>query len=178
MFIFFNFFSGHSRQGLKCRSCKINVHFECKDSVGRCLPKSIFLRRQKSTSEIEAPMSNTAEEERCDNEEIDQTYVVLKQAGELGSGQNTSRRMTSADLERSPLISTSVSYVGLENAGAVQRQMGSRNSVHCARTNPNSLTVGQPSNLSSSSSGNATTRFYIYPSIAHVLLTKISVYVI
>ncbi|EFX79902.1 hypothetical protein DAPPUDRAFT_7135, partial [Daphnia pulex] len=44
---------GHSRQGWKCRLCKINVHADCKSGVGRCLPKSRLLRRQKSSSELE-----------------------------------------------------------------------------------------------------------------------------
>jgi hypothetical protein len=46
-------FSGHTRQGLKCRICKLNVHVDCQEKVGRCQPKSRLLRRQKSTSEIE-----------------------------------------------------------------------------------------------------------------------------
>uniref|UniRef100_A0A1V1FKT3 Putative cysteine-rich protein 13 n=1 Tax=Reticulitermes speratus TaxID=60591 RepID=A0A1V1FKT3_9NEOP len=44
---------GHTRQGLKCRICKLNVHVDCQEKVGRCQPKSRLLRRQKSTSEIE-----------------------------------------------------------------------------------------------------------------------------
>lgn len=44
---------GHTRQGLKCRVCKLNVHVDCQEKVGRCQPKSRLLRRQKSTSEIE-----------------------------------------------------------------------------------------------------------------------------
>lgn len=44
---------GHSRQGLKCKMCKMNVHGECQDKVGPCQPKPKLLRRQKSTSEIE-----------------------------------------------------------------------------------------------------------------------------
>lgn len=44
--------AGHSRQGWKCRLCKINVHTDCKNGVGRCLPKSRLLRRQKSGSEL------------------------------------------------------------------------------------------------------------------------------
>ncbi|XP_035225404.1 protein BZZ1-like isoform X2 [Stegodyphus dumicola] len=44
---------GHSRQGLKCKMCKLNVHAECQDKIGPCQPKPRLLRRQKSTSEIE-----------------------------------------------------------------------------------------------------------------------------
>jgi len=45
---------GHSRQGLKCKLCKTNVHPDCQPQAPRCQPKSRLLRRQKSTSEIES----------------------------------------------------------------------------------------------------------------------------
>ncbi|KAJ8732806.1 hypothetical protein PYW07_015405 [Mythimna separata] len=45
---------GHTRQGLRCRLCKLNVHTDCMPQVGRCQTKSRLLRRQKSTSEIES----------------------------------------------------------------------------------------------------------------------------
>ncbi|XP_052750416.1 uncharacterized protein LOC113511962 isoform X3 [Galleria mellonella] len=45
---------GHTRQGLRCRLCKMNVHTDCMPQVGKCQTKSRLLRRQKSTSEIEA----------------------------------------------------------------------------------------------------------------------------
>ncbi|XP_045485685.1 uncharacterized protein LOC110999062 isoform X3 [Pieris rapae] len=45
---------GHTRQGLRCRVCKMNVHTDCMPQVGKCQTKSRLLRRQKSTSEIEA----------------------------------------------------------------------------------------------------------------------------
>ncbi|XP_065351581.1 uncharacterized protein Stacl isoform X17 [Cloeon dipterum] len=44
---------GHTRQGLKCRVCKMNVHVDCQDNAKSCQSKSRLLRRQKSTSEIE-----------------------------------------------------------------------------------------------------------------------------
>lgn len=47
------FFVGHTRQGLKCRVCKMNVHVDCQDNAKSCQSKSRLLRRQKSTSEIE-----------------------------------------------------------------------------------------------------------------------------
>lgn len=46
--------TGHTRQGLRCRLCKMNVHTDCMPSVGKCQTKSRLLRRQKSTSEIES----------------------------------------------------------------------------------------------------------------------------
>lgn len=47
------FFSGHQRQGLRCRMCKTNVHVECVPQLGKCSVKAKLLRRQKSTSEID-----------------------------------------------------------------------------------------------------------------------------
>lgn len=44
---------GHTRQGMRCKMCKLNVHADCQDKVGKCQPKPRLLRRQKSTSEIE-----------------------------------------------------------------------------------------------------------------------------
>ncbi|XP_057670494.1 uncharacterized protein LOC130902399 isoform X7 [Diorhabda carinulata] len=44
---------GHTRQGLKCRICKMNIHFDCVDKASKCQTKARLLRRQKSTSEIE-----------------------------------------------------------------------------------------------------------------------------
>ncbi|KAJ2947057.1 hypothetical protein O0L34_g16404 [Tuta absoluta] len=107
---------GHTRQGLRCRLCKTNVHTDCLPQVGKCQTKSRLLRRQKSTSEIEAHrIQDTAfEEERVEDgwlpgqrlapyddvyddsfydeeEEVDQTYQVLKRANEIakpGSGES------------------------------------------------------------------------------------------
>lgn len=45
---------GHTRQGLKCKLCRTNIHTECLDPGMKCQPKSRLLRRQKSASEIEA----------------------------------------------------------------------------------------------------------------------------
>ncbi|PNF14474.1 hypothetical protein B7P43_G00822 [Cryptotermes secundus] len=63
---------GHTRQGLKCRVCKLNVHVDCQEKVGRCQPKSRLLRRQKSTSEIE-----TRIQEPLPDEEIQQPFKPL-----------------------------------------------------------------------------------------------------
>jgi len=45
---------GHSRQGLKCKMCRMNVHPDCQDKVIKCQPKSKLLRRQKSASDFDA----------------------------------------------------------------------------------------------------------------------------
>ncbi|XP_053603171.1 uncharacterized protein Stacl isoform X4 [Plodia interpunctella] len=81
---------GHTRQGLRCRLCKMNVHTDCMPQVGKCQTKSRLLRRQKSTSEIEAHrVQETAFDE--EKEEVDQTYQVLKRANEIakpGGGES------------------------------------------------------------------------------------------
>jgi len=87
---------GHTRQGLKCRLCKLNVHIDCQERVGKCQTKSRLLRRQKSSSEIETRVT-PAEEEGAytnPNEGLDTTYQVLKAANEI-SGKVSSRRPTS-----------------------------------------------------------------------------------
>lgn len=42
---------GNTRQGLKCKLCRMNVHLECQDKVVKCQPKAKF-SRMKSGSEI------------------------------------------------------------------------------------------------------------------------------
>lgn len=54
---------GHTRQGLKCRICKMNVHLDCQDKASKCQAKARLLRRQKSTSEIETRVPETTVEE-------------------------------------------------------------------------------------------------------------------
>ncbi|XP_066950478.1 uncharacterized protein Stacl isoform X15 [Macrobrachium rosenbergii] len=85
---------GHSRQGLKCRMCKTNVHAACQDQVAKCQPKSRLLRRQRSTSEIEAKQMEAGDDDNK-SEEVDLIYQVLKQAGDLGG-----RRSTHGSMER------------------------------------------------------------------------------
>ncbi|XP_052120052.1 uncharacterized protein LOC113205947 isoform X12 [Frankliniella occidentalis] len=53
---------GHARQGVKCRLCKMNVHVDCKERVGRCTAKGRLLRRQKSSSEIESRLNQEQDE--------------------------------------------------------------------------------------------------------------------
>jgi len=42
---------GHTRQGFKCKLCRMNIHTDCQEKVVKCQPKSKLLRRQKSGSE-------------------------------------------------------------------------------------------------------------------------------
>lgn len=46
-------FIGHTRQGLRCRICKLNAHGDCASQLPQCQSKSKLLRRQKTTSELE-----------------------------------------------------------------------------------------------------------------------------
>ncbi|KAG8197102.1 hypothetical protein JTE90_004363 [Oedothorax gibbosus] len=85
---------GHSRQGLRCKLCKLNVHSECQEKVvGSCQPKSKLLRRQKSTSEIETKISIPEPEDEKNNQQgaVDPIYQLLKQAGDLGGGPKKDR---------------------------------------------------------------------------------------
>ncbi|XP_046447045.1 uncharacterized protein LOC124196209 isoform X6 [Daphnia pulex] len=149
---------GHSRQGWKCRLCKINVHADCKSGVGRCLPKSRLLRRQKSSSELETSASQrimsanydpqyqfqqvqqqmqaAADEETMvgddgplnfGREEIDQTYIVLKQASEMAvssSSGNVSGRRTQQQ-QQQPLPSSSLDQQPQQNISASDQSLGS-----------------------------------------------------
>ncbi|XP_059476431.1 uncharacterized protein LOC132197273 isoform X6 [Neocloeon triangulifer] len=77
---------GHTRQGLRCRVCKMNVHVDCQDNAKSCQSKSRLLRRQKSTSEIETRVNQEPPLDEEKPQEVDQTYQVLKQAGEISGG--------------------------------------------------------------------------------------------
>ncbi|CAH1395659.1 unnamed protein product, partial [Nezara viridula] len=87
---------GHTRQGLKCRLCKLNVHIDCQERVGKCQTKSRLLRRQKSSSEIETRGGNPPEDEGgYPGDSSDSTYQVLKTANEISNERKPSRRPTS-----------------------------------------------------------------------------------
>ncbi|XP_011297818.1 uncharacterized protein Stacl isoform X2 [Fopius arisanus] len=82
---------GHSRQGLRCRGCKVNAHADCISLVqpSNCpslAPKRAggipLLRRQKMTAH--------ADETLTEHTGVDATYQVLKQAGEIrGNATNS-----------------------------------------------------------------------------------------
>ncbi|XP_071050328.1 guanine nucleotide exchange factor VAV2 isoform X10 [Onthophagus taurus] len=63
---------GHTRQGLKCRICKMNVHVDCQEKASKCEAKARLLRRQKSTSEIETKIPDTTADEESIG--IDNSY--------------------------------------------------------------------------------------------------------
>ncbi|KAK4018014.1 hypothetical protein OUZ56_000084 [Daphnia magna] len=157
---------GHSRQGWKCRLCKINVHADCKSGVGRCLPKSRLLRRQKSSSELETATSQRiqavnyesqyqfqqvqpqqqqqTEDETMQGddgainfgrEEIDQTYIVLKQASEMavssssanvgGGGSCNRRPQHHQQQQQSSQLSSSLEQPQQPNVSASDQSLGS-----------------------------------------------------
>lgn len=81
---------GHTRQGLKCRICKMNIHIDCQEKVPKCEAKARLLRRQKSTSEIETRIPDaTVEEESLG---FDESY----------SGMPTMNRQLSVKNDRLP----------------------------------------------------------------------------
>ncbi|XP_074593514.1 uncharacterized protein LOC141849193 isoform X1 [Brevipalpus obovatus] len=80
---------GHTRQGLKCKMCKINVHSgECQEKAAKCQPKSRLLRRQKSASEIEAKMAFSEMEDEKPLQSIDLVYQHLRTANEVRRNRN------------------------------------------------------------------------------------------
>lgn len=63
----YNIPTGHTRQGLRCRICKVNVHADCASQLQKCQVKAKLLRRQKSTSEIENRIEQEEESEYAVN---------------------------------------------------------------------------------------------------------------
>lgn len=61
---------GHTRQGLRCRICKLNAHADCASQLPKCQAKQKLLRRQKSTSEIENRV-DVEEESNYLSEDVD-----------------------------------------------------------------------------------------------------------
>lgn len=186
---------GHSRQGWKCRLCKINVHADCKSGVGRCLPKSRLLRRQKSSSELETTSQRIlaanyeaqyqpsgghqqGEDDMVDDgptADVDQTYIVLKQASEMAASSSSTnisgRRMppplglsgtdqpnvSSSDqslTSSTGAISRTTGVMRITTSSSQSQQQGQSSlTPSLRRTNPNSLSVGEPASFLSSNSG-------------------------
>ncbi|XP_043668480.1 uncharacterized protein LOC122629283 isoform X5 [Vespula pensylvanica] len=90
---------GHSRQGLRCRGCKVNAHSDCINQIQpvKCpslAPKKSggipLLRRQKT----QAPVDETPPADH----NVDTIYQVLKQAGEIrGNSTNSPPTPPTAD---------------------------------------------------------------------------------
>ncbi|CAB4067312.1 unnamed protein product [Lepeophtheirus salmonis] len=54
---------GHTRQGMKCKLCRLNVHPDCQEKAAKCQPKTRLLRRQKSASELDPRIGNLVDED-------------------------------------------------------------------------------------------------------------------
>ncbi|XP_031355895.1 SH3 and cysteine-rich domain-containing protein 2-like isoform X10 [Photinus pyralis] len=80
---------GHTRQGLKCRYCKMNVHVDCQDKAPKCQPKSRLLRRQKSTSEIESRVAESTVEEETPHSPRRQKLNLRMKSLSLDSPEST-----------------------------------------------------------------------------------------
>ncbi|XP_043267772.1 uncharacterized protein Stacl isoform X2 [Venturia canescens] len=83
---------GHSRQGFRCRGCKANAHADCINTVQPTMCPSLapkkgggipLLRRQKTTAV-------TADDAPTGEHNVDATYQVLKQAGEIRGNSTNS----------------------------------------------------------------------------------------
>nr|XP_046917469.1 protein kinase 4-like [Dermatophagoides farinae] len=73
---------GHSRQGLKCKLCKMNVHTgQCQENAPKCQPKPRLLRKQKSASELETKITiPQIDDEKYQN--YDPVYQSLRAAAD------------------------------------------------------------------------------------------------
>lgn len=76
---------GHTRQGLKCRICKMNVHVDCQDKASKCQTKARLLRRQKSTSEIETRVPEQPLEEESDKDMYNGMTTLFRRLSVKGS---------------------------------------------------------------------------------------------
>ncbi|XP_063532461.1 uncharacterized protein LOC134743081 isoform X3 [Cydia strobilella] len=126
---------GHTRQGLRCRLCKLNVHADCMPQVGKCQTKSRLLRRQKSTSEIESHRVQEAAFDE-DKEEVDQTYQVLKRANEIakpGGGGGGPVVRVSAAPEEAPARSPARPPGGLAGLAVAPQPVASSSAPHSPR---------------------------------------------
>ncbi|XP_044736642.1 uncharacterized protein LOC123298621 [Chrysoperla carnea] len=103
---------GHTRQGLKCRVCKMNVHVDCQEKATRCQSKSRLLRRQKSTSEIDTRFNEAAVEEETSEFDGEDNYFTYPKVNRQLSFKDTHSRVTyiPTELDTKPISgSTSTS---------------------------------------------------------------------
>ncbi|XP_071050330.1 uncharacterized protein [Onthophagus taurus] len=80
---------GHTRQGLKCRICKMNVHVDCQEKASKCEAKARLLRRQKSTSEIETKIPDTTADEETPHSPRRQKLNLRMKSLSLDSPEST-----------------------------------------------------------------------------------------
>ncbi|XP_055687715.1 uncharacterized protein LOC129792563 isoform X9 [Lutzomyia longipalpis] len=81
---------GHTRQGLRCRICKMNAHADCASQLPKCQVKQKLLRRQKSTSEIENRVE--VEEEREGPSLLSRQLSTRRESYELAAPHSPRRQ--------------------------------------------------------------------------------------
>uniref|UniRef100_A0A1B0AZP4 Phorbol-ester/DAG-type domain-containing protein n=1 Tax=Glossina palpalis gambiensis TaxID=67801 RepID=A0A1B0AZP4_9MUSC len=82
---------GHTRQGLRCRICKLNAHGDCAGQLPRCQPKQKLLRRQKSTSELE---NRIEAEEEIDEDTTKEIFNDVETANDSNQSPRKFRQKT------------------------------------------------------------------------------------
>ncbi|XP_069188579.1 uncharacterized protein Stacl isoform X5 [Procambarus clarkii] len=116
---------GHSRQGLKCRMCKTNVHVECQEQVGKCQPKSRLLRRQRSTSEIESKQLEGGEDDT--DPSVNFTSLIASQPSRRGAEPPSPSATTEIQIDKTDKTEeVDLIYQVLKQAG----DLGGRRSTH------------------------------------------------
>ncbi|XP_068214896.1 proto-oncogene vav isoform X6 [Palaemon carinicauda] len=144
---------GHSRQGLKCRMCKINVHATCQDQVAKCQPKSRLLRRQRSTSEIEAKQMEAGDDDTTPN--ISFSSLIASQPSRRGTELPAASTTTEIQIDKSEEVD--LIYQVLKQAG----DLGGRRSTHGSVERDLGRDVGGSG--ASSGSGSATSLHRRHP---------------
>ncbi|XP_042220758.1 uncharacterized protein LOC121865428 isoform X13 [Homarus americanus] len=150
---------GHSRQGLKCRMCKTNVHTECQDQVGKCQPKSRLLRRQRSTSEIETKQLEGGEE---DTDPTVFSSLIASQPSRRGAEPPSPSATTEIQIDKTDKTEeVDLIYQVLKQAG----DLGGRRSTHGSVERDLGREMGRDlgGSAASSGSGSATSLHRRYP---------------
>ncbi|XP_071050321.1 uncharacterized protein [Onthophagus taurus] len=127
---------GHTRQGLKCRICKMNVHVDCQEKASKCEAKARLLRRQKSTSEIETKIPDTTADEESIG--IDNSYSGMPTMNRQLSIKSDSHIL---EKESDSIIETTevdLIYQVLKQAGEIS---SSRSRTNLDATGPPGITV-------------------------------------
>ena len=130
---------GNTRQGLKCKLCRMNVHLECQDKVAadwplgpshslhlqvvKCQPKAKF-SRMKSGSEIGDDDSNTESSRLCIVTE-GKPFSGLSLAGSLAPDQKRQSFMNSKNAStESQALLTPPNECQSGEASPIRRKMG------------------------------------------------------
>ncbi|CAG7691245.1 unnamed protein product [Allacma fusca] len=154
---------GHTKQGLRCRLCKLNVHTDCQGKVSKCLPKTRLLRRQRSTSELETRLNQITNEQAPPEDEPstktgqigdrgeprpdepDLIYQVLKQATDIKKTGGSSSGSGSGN----GIHGSSQTLYSQHDVGAGGVPNVTMASAAARRSNPSVNVVGQSGGLAS-----------------------------